>query len=102
MRLELTREGLLVLLANHYSPQGAQASFVEEQMLYYLTNRWWDKGIYTFHKCFWKWLLVAWLKFELTYYDVAAQDVSHYATVIPTHIFIWNTKDCANEDCWYT
>ena len=57
----------------------AKANFVEEQLWYYLNYRWWDKGIHTFPKGIsLKVNAIMLLEFELAYYNVTAQHVSHY------------------------
>ena len=59
----------------------------EEQWWYYLTHSWEDKGVHTFPKgiCS-KVNVIAWLEFELAYYDSAAQRFYNYTTRTPSLI----------------
>ena len=56
----------------------------EEQKWYYLTHRWEDNGVHTFPNSICpKVNVIAWLEFELTYYDSTVQHFNHYATGTP-------------------
>ena len=63
----------------------AEAILIEEQWLYYLTHWLWNKGVHAFPKGISPKVKVwAWLKFDLSYYDLTVQHISRYATeVIP-------------------
>ena len=59
----------------------ARAIFVEEQLWYYLTHSWEDKGVHAYPKGICEIMkMIAWLEFELAYYDIAVQHISHYTS----------------------
>ena len=60
-----------------------------KQLWYYLTDSWGeDKGVYIFPKGISpKENIIAWLGFELAYYNVIVQHISHCATeTTPYHL----------------
>ena len=67
-----------------YQPSGCNAKAIlakKKQKWYYLTHSWEDKRVHAFPKGINpKVNLIARLKFELTCYNVAVQNVSHYTT----------------------
>ena len=57
---------------------------LEEQLWYYLTHTWEDKGVHTFPKGICpKVNVIARLEFELAYYDFAIHRFNHYTTRTP-------------------
>ena len=63
-----------------YQPSRVKTIFVGEQQWYYLTHSWGDKGVHTTLKNICpKVNVIARLEFELAYYHVAVQHISHYA-----------------------
>ena len=61
-----------------------KAICLEEQLWYYLTYSWEDKGTHTFSKGICpKVNVMAQLYFELTYYESAVQRFNHYTTKTP-------------------
>ena len=61
----------------------AKAIIQEEQ--YYLTHSWEDKGVHTFPKDICpKVNVIAWLEYELSYYDSAVHRFNHYTKRTPT------------------
>ena len=62
----------------------AKAILLEEQLWYYLTHSWEDKGVHTFPKSICpKVNLIARLKYELTYNDSTVHHFNHYTTRTP-------------------
>ena len=62
----------------------AKAIFQEEQLWYYLTHSWEDKGVHTFPKSICpKGNVLARLVYELAYYDSAVHRFNHYTTRTP-------------------
>ena len=61
-----------------------KAILLEEQLWYYLTHSWEDKGVHTFPKgiCL-KVNVIARLEYELAYYDSAVRRFNHYTTRTP-------------------
>ena len=59
-------------------------------MWYCLNLNWGNKGIHTFPTCP-KINIIAQLKFELAYYDIAVQHVNHY-TMVTFHL-LWCFRD---------
>ena len=60
------------------------ASCLEEQLWYYLTHSWEDKGVHTFPKGICpKVNVIARLDFQLTYYDSEVHRFNHYTTRTP-------------------
>ena len=58
----------------------AKAILVKEQLWYYLTYSWEDKGIYTFPKSInLKVNVMVWLEFKLAYFKAVVQSFNHYA-----------------------
>ena len=58
---------------------------VEEQQWYYLTHSWKDKRVHAFLRGINpKVKVIAWLEFELVYYDVAVLHFSHFNTGEPS------------------
>ena len=56
----------------------------EEQQWYYLTHSWEDKGVHTFPKGICpKANVIAWLEYELAYYNSAVHRFNHYTTRTP-------------------
>ena len=76
---------LLCLMA--YQPFrlfNAKAILLEEQLWYYLTHSWEDKGVHTFPKVICpKVNVIARLEYELAYYDSAVYRFNHYTTRTP-------------------
>ena len=67
----------------------AKAIILEEQQWCYLTHSWEDKGIHTFSKGIYpKVNVIAWLEFELAYYDSTVQPFHHYTMRNPPYIYI--------------
>ena len=59
----------------------AKAILPEEQQLYYLTHSWENKGAHTFPKGICpKVNVIAWLEYELAYYDSAVHRFNHRFT----------------------
>ena len=57
-----------------------EAILVEERWQYYSTHRCRNKGVLTIPKFICpKGNVIAWLKFEFSYYDITVQLVSHYS-----------------------
>ena len=76
---------------NHYTTRtppcrlfNAKFILLEEQLWYYLTHSWKDKGVHTFPKgtCP-KVNVIARLEYELAYYDSAVHRFNHYSTRTP-------------------
>ena len=66
----------------------AKAILLEEQLWYYLTHSWEDKGVHTFPKGICpKVNVIAQLEYELTYYDSTVHRFNHYTTRTPSHGF---------------
>ena len=64
----------------------AKSILLEEQLRYYLTHSCEDKGFHAFPKSICpKMNPIAWLEFELAYYDSTIQRFNHYATRNPPH-----------------
>ena len=62
----------------------AKSILLEEQLWYYLTHSWEDKGVHTFPKGICpKVNVIARLEFELAYYDFAVHRFNHYTTRTP-------------------
>ena len=62
----------------------AEAILLEEQSWYYLTHSWEDKGVHTFPKGICpKVNVIAWLEYELAYYDSVVHRFNHYTTRTP-------------------
>ena len=62
----------------------AKATLLEEQLWYYLTHSWEDKGVHTFPKGICpKVNVIARLESELAYYDSAVHRYNHYTTWTP-------------------
>ena len=62
----------------------ADAILLEEQQLYYLTHSWEDKGVHTFPKGICpKVNVIAWMEYELAYYDSSVYRFNHYTTRTP-------------------
>ena len=105
MRIELTRVGLLVYLANHYTTRGAPVTLGKSWQLFclflllngistflgYLMPRqsfyknssgsWEDKRVHTFPKGICPEVkVIARLEFELAYFDSVVQCFNNYAT----------------------
>ena len=72
-------------------------TLLEEQLWYYLTHSWGDKGVHTFHKGICpKVNAKARLEYELAYYDFAVHRFNHYTTRTPPDteaIFGVNTNE---------
>ena len=65
----------------------AKAILLEEPYRYYLTHSWEDKGVHTFPKGICpKVNVIAWLEFELGYYDSAVHRFNHYTTRTPLRV----------------
>ena len=72
----------------------AKSILLKEQYWYYLTHGWEDKGVHTFTKGICpKVNVIAWLEFELAYYDSAVQRFNHYAMRTPSFF-------CTDSDLW--
>ena len=75
----------------------AKTILVEKQWLYYLAHIWEDGGVHTFPKGISpKVNVIVQLEFELAYYDVAVQHVSHYAMGLAFHLSVWHLKRLIN------
>ena len=62
----------------------AKAILLEEQLWYYLTHSWEDKGVHTFPKgIFPKVNVIARLEYELAYYGSAVHRFNHHTTMTP-------------------
>ena len=73
----------------------AKAILLEEQWWYYLTHSWEDKGVHTFPKSICpKVNVIAWLEYELEYYDSAVHRFNHYITRTPPRVQILDETDC--------
>ena len=60
----------------------AKAILLEEQLWYYLTHSWEDKGVHTFPKGICpKVNVIARLEYELAYYDSAVHRFNHYTQI---------------------
>ena len=65
----------------------AKATLLEEQLWYYLTHSWEDKGVHTFPKGICpKVNVIAPLEYELAYYDSAVHRFKHYTTRTPSEV----------------
>ena len=61
-----------------------KAVLLEEQKWYYLTHSWEDNEVHTFPKGICpKVNVIAWLEYELAYYDSAVHRFNHYTTRTP-------------------
>ena len=64
--------------------------FLEEQLWYYLTYSWEDKGVHTFSKGICpKGNVIAWQEFELAYFDSAVQRFNYYNMRTPFPGDLW-------------
>ena len=76
-------------ISNLFRLFNAKAILPEEQLWYYLTHSWEDKGVHTFPKgIFPKVNVIAWLEYELAYYDSAVQRFNHYTTRTPPIVLL--------------
>ena len=72
------------LLFKGISTFNAEFTLLEEYQWFYLTHKSEDIGVYTFPKGICpKVNVIAWLKFELAYYDSAVKCFNHYTTGTP-------------------
>ena len=73
--------------------QGRKSSIyfkIGRQLWDYLSHCWEDTEIHTFLKGISPKLnVIAWLEFELSYYDITAQQINQYAEAIPTKVPVW-------------
>ena len=68
----------------------AKFILLEEQLLYYLTHIWKDKGIHTFSNGISpKVNVIVRLEFELAYYDSAVQRFNNYTMRISPSLFLF-------------
>ena len=64
----------------------AKAILLEEQLWYYLTHSWEDKWAHSFPKAICpKVNVIAWLEFELAFYDSVVHPFNHYTTRTPQY-----------------
>ena len=81
----------------------AKAILLEEQLWYYLTHSWEDKGVHTFPKGICpKVNVIARLEYELAYYDSAVHRFNHCTTRTPLHSTVskWMNNVDKNYQCW--
>ena len=93
IKILLSFFGWLVSLFNGISTLfrlfNAKAILLEEQLWYYLTHSWEDKGFYTFPKGICpKVNVITRLEYELTYYNSAVHCFNHYTTRTPLSFFV--------------